>query len=56
MIRIYSKEQFDKEFINTLTEDDEIWNYPIEELDYLILEHKNESFILIDNRLYEYIL
>lgn len=56
MIRIYHEKQFDKEFINTLLEDDEIWSYPIKEIDYLMLEHQNESFILIDNRLYEYII
>ena len=37
MIRIYSENQFDKEFINTLIEDNDIWNYPIEEIDYLML-------------------
>ena len=56
MIRIYTEKQFDKDFIDILKNDDETWSYPIEELDYLLLEHKSESFILIDNRLYEYIL
>lgn len=56
MIRIYHEKQFDKVFIETLLEDDDTWSFPLEELDYLMLEHKNESFILINNRLYEYML
>ena len=56
MIRIYTKEQFDKSFINIIENDEDTWSFPIEELDYLLLEHTNESFILINNRLYEYIL
>lgn len=31
----------------------EVWNYGIEELDYLLTEHDGESFALYDNRLYE---
>ena len=29
------------------------WDYPIEELDYLLEEHDGESFVLKDNRLWE---
>lgn len=29
------------------------WDFPIEELDYLLDEHDNETFTLKDNRLYE---
>lgn len=56
MIRIYTKDQFDKSFIDIIKNDEDTWSYPIEELDYLLLEKENESFILIDNRLYEYSL
>ena len=31
----------------------ESWDYPIDELEYLLEEHNGESFVLIDNRLYE---
>lgn len=29
------------------------WDYPIEELEYLLEEHDGESFVLMDGRLYE---
>ena len=29
------------------------WDFPIEELDYLIEEHSGETFVLVDGRLYE---
>ena len=29
------------------------WSYPIEELDYLLEEHRGETFVLLDGRLYE---
>lgn len=29
------------------------WDYPIEELEYLLEEHDEEVFVLIDGRLYE---
>ena len=29
------------------------WDFLIEELDYLAIEHTGESFVLIGNRLYE---
>lgn len=49
MIKIYSKEELGLE----VYEDDEVWSYPINELDYLLKEHNNEEFILYSNRLYE---
>lgn len=29
------------------------WDYPLEEIDYLLEEHDGETFVLIDDRLYE---
>ena len=29
------------------------WDFPIEELDYLLETHEGETFLLKDNRLYE---
>lgn len=29
------------------------WDFPIEELDYLLEEHDGEAFVLWDGRLYE---
>lgn len=49
MIKIYSKEELGLE----VYEDDEVWSYPINELDYLSKVHNGEEFILYDNRLYE---
>jgi len=47
MIKIYSKEEMKNfEIVDN-------WDFPIEELDYLLEEHDEESFVLIDNRLYE---
>lgn len=31
------------------------WDFPIDELDYLMEEHNNETFVLIKNRLVEVI-
>lgn len=50
MIRIYSKEEF-KEMIDWEIVDD--WDFPVDELDYLLEEHDEESFVLMNNRLYE---
>lgn len=55
MIRIYSREEF-KDMVDwDMIDSDAIdgWDFPIEELDYLLEEHDEESFVLIDNRLYE---
>ena len=56
MIRIFNEEQFDKDFIDIIKNSEDSWSFPIKEIDYLLLEHTGESFILIGNRLYEYIL
>lgn len=29
------------------------WSFPLEELDYLLETHSGETFLLVDNRLYE---
>lgn len=29
------------------------WDYPLEEVGYLLEEHDGETFVLIDDRLYE---
>lgn len=31
----------------------EAWDYPVEELDYLMEEHDGEAFVLLDGRLWE---
>lgn len=49
MIKIYSKEEIEN--VENYIVDS--WSFPIEELDYLLEEHNNESFVLINNRLYE---
>lgn len=50
MIRIYSKEE-----LKEMSEWDIVdsWDFPVEELDYLLEEHDEESFVLVNNRLYE---
>ncbi len=53
MIKIFQKNELTEKQIQEILENVEIWSFPIEELDYLLEEHKNESFVLIDNRLYE---
>ena len=53
MIKIYKKEDFKSEFIDIVLEDKSVWNFDIRELDYLLKEYNEESFILLDNRLYE---
>lgn len=49
MIKIYSKEELG---VNVF-EDDVIWSFPIEELDYLLKEHNGEEYIIYKGRLYE---
>ena len=29
------------------------WNFPVEEIDYLLAEHNGETFVLKNDRLYE---
>ena len=53
MIKIYKKEDFKSEFIDIVLEEESVWNFDIRELDYLLKEHNEESFILLDDRLYE---
>lgn len=33
--------------------DENGWNFPLEEIGYLLAEHSGETFVLKDNRLYE---
>ena len=54
MIKIYKKEDFKSEFIDIVLEKEEsVWDFDIRELDYLLKEHNEESFILLNDRLYE---
>ena len=53
MIKIYKKEDFKSEFINIVLEEESVWSFDIREIDYLLKEHNEESFILLDDRLYE---
>lgn len=53
MIKIFQKNELTEKQIQEVLENAEIWSFSIEELDYLLEEHKNENFVLIDNRLYE---
>lgn len=48
MIKIYSKQEIadTKQLF-----DKKSWNFPIEELDYLLEEHNNESFVLMESEL-----
>ncbi len=49
MIKIYNEEEIknvEKYIVDS-------WDFSISEIDYLLEEHKNESFVLINNRLYE---
>lgn len=52
MIKIYTQEQIDVD-IEDIINDFDIWSFPISELDYLLEEHNQESFLLYNNRLYE---
>lgn len=54
MIKIMSEESFSKEFIEEIKNNEEIWSFPLSELDYLLKEHKEECFLLIKDRLYEF--
>jgi len=56
MIKIYNANELSEETIYRIIHDDKILCFPInrENLDYLLEEHKNESFVLIGRRLYEY--
>ena len=52
MIKIYLPKNFSNDLL-VLLEDEKYWNYPLEEIDYLIEERPNESFIYINGRLKE---
>ena len=55
-IKIYKASPDIKAALNTIYNSDDVsddWDFPIEELDYLLEEHPGESFVLKDDRLYE---
>ena len=52
MIKIIDKEEYNN---GSYIRDDEGWDFPIEELDYLLEEHNGEVFLLQNDRLYEII-
>lgn len=54
MIKIYSEQDFTKDFIDKLKLNEELWDYPFEELDYLVKEKQNASFIIIGDRIKEF--
>lgn len=45
MIKVYS--------IKEAPIKDDAWNYFLYELDYLLQEHRGESFVLMDDKLWE---
>lgn len=45
MIKVYSIEE-------ALIKED-AWDFSLNELDYLLQEHRGESFVLVDDRLWE---
>lgn len=47
MIKIYTFEEVD----GNIAEDS--WDFPFEEIDYLLKEHNGESFTILDGRLWE---
>lgn len=56
-IKIYKASPDIKSALNTIYNSDDVsddWDFPIEELDYLLEEHPGESFVLKDDRLYEF--
>ena len=53
MIKIYSTLEIENSEINIILNDEDRWSFPLEELDYLLQNHKNEEFVLIGDRLYE---
>lgn len=56
-IKIYKASPDIKAALNTIYNSDDVsddWDFPIEELDYLLEEHPGESFVLKDDRLYEF--
>ena len=53
MIKIYNTLEVENSEINIILNDEDRWSFPLEELDYLLQNHKNEEFVLIGDRLYE---
>lgn len=53
MIKIYSEKDFTKDFIDKIKSNEELWDYPFEELDYLVKEKENQSFVIIGDRIKE---
>lgn len=57
MIMIISEDEFVKDRYmykcDYWNEESEPWDFPIEELDYLLEEHNDEIFMLIGDRLVE---
>lgn len=60
MIKIFSEKEIKKDFLDNLysngenpSKESDYWDYPINELDYLLNTHSSECFILYKNRLYE---
>ena len=52
MIKIINEEEYNN---SSYIIEKESWDFPIEELDYLLKEHKGEVFLLKYGRLYEVI-
>ena len=52
MITIYKSDEINN--YKEIIQNEDIWSFPVQEIDYLLNEHKNENFIYFDNRLYEY--
>ena len=53
MIKIYSEKDFTEDFLDKITSNEELWDYPFEELDYLLEEKTNASFVIINGRIKE---
>ena len=52
MIKIINEEEYNN---GCYIREKESWDFPLEELDYLLKEHKGEVFLLKYGRLYEVI-
>jgi hypothetical protein len=53
MIKIYSENEIKKDVISYLLNDNDVWDYPLEEIDYLNNSYSGCSYVLIKDRLYE---
>ena len=54
MIQIYSENEIKKDVIGYLLNDDNVWDYPLEEIDYLNNSYSGCAYVLIKDRLYEF--